>query len=518
MSKTATLQTTSRAASSPSSGPLLQRACACGGAAGVSGECEECNTKKLLGKPLQRKLAVSQPGDEFEEEADRVAEQVMRMPDAELNRQHRDIGTPLIQRRAPSSDTGVMEAPPIVHNVLNSPGQPLDAATRTFFEPRFGYDFGRVRVHADTKAAESAKAVNALAYTVGHDLVFGAGRYAPKAGQGKRLMAHELTHVIQQGHRDLTAIELQPESAGETSLQRACLPSADCAGPRATLTEFVEETEKKPENISKADKRQKACTKVPRDPSCTSDGHGATATALTALLKVNYASRLGYITGIYVHKDMPATWGAVTNDCANFMPPLPGGKCTFVPDRLEAQAKLYQGGAKTVGGRPRQNWLTQTIGTLTHETEHARFDTAAPIPEPSPAACKFSDHESNLSEMAAHLSEMHVFYREALARPRADRFKRFYKMFDFWVKNGSEDISGIVKDLRCRCECADANYFIAKTVESVSTNQKWDSNERFMIHTELREPKWALNWPVAPPASVDIGDLPTEAAAPLKFE
>lgn len=198
MSKTATLQTTSRAASSPSSGLLLQRACACGGAAGLAGECEECKTKKLLGKPLQTKLAVSQPGDEFEQEADRVAEQVMRMPDAELNRQHRDIGTPLVQRRATNGGTGLMEAPPIVHNVLNSPGQPLAAATRAFFEPRFGYDFSQVRVHTDERSVHSAREVDAHAYTVGHGIVFSAGKFAPATQEGMRLLAHELTHVVQQ--------------------------------------------------------------------------------------------------------------------------------------------------------------------------------------------------------------------------------------------------------------------------------------------------------------------------------
>ncbi len=208
MSKTAALQTTSRAASSPSSGYLLQRACACGGAAGLAGECEECKTKKFLGKPLQTKLAVSQPGDEFEQEADRVAEQVMRMPDAELNRQHRDIGTPLIQRRATSGDTGVMEAPPIVHNVLNSPGQPLDAATRAFFEPRFGHDFSQVRVHADAEAEASARSINVRAYTVGHHIAFGTGRFAPGTGEGNRLLAHELSHVVQQAGEQSTIMRV----------------------------------------------------------------------------------------------------------------------------------------------------------------------------------------------------------------------------------------------------------------------------------------------------------------------
>ena len=85
-----------------------------------------------------------------------------------------------------------------VDKVLSSPGQPLDAATRSFFEPRFGHDFGQVRIHTDTKAAESARTVNALAYTSGSDVVFATGQYDPVTATGKRLLAHELTHVIQQ--------------------------------------------------------------------------------------------------------------------------------------------------------------------------------------------------------------------------------------------------------------------------------------------------------------------------------
>jgi hypothetical protein len=89
--------------------------------------------------------------------------------------------------------------PPIVREVLRSPGQPLDAETRAFMEPRFGHDFSRVRVHTDGAAAESARAVNAFAYTVGRDVVFEAGEYAPSTWIGRNLLAHELTHTIQQG-------------------------------------------------------------------------------------------------------------------------------------------------------------------------------------------------------------------------------------------------------------------------------------------------------------------------------
>src|SRR5437016_4260067 len=89
------------------------------------------------------------------------------------------------------------EVPPIVQDVLSSSGQPLNADTRDFMEPRFGHDFSQVRVHTDERAVESAQAVDALAYTVGQDVVFGEGQYEPETGEGKRLLAHELTHVVQ---------------------------------------------------------------------------------------------------------------------------------------------------------------------------------------------------------------------------------------------------------------------------------------------------------------------------------
>lgn len=96
---------------------------------------------------------------------------------------------------APTPANGV---PPIVHTVLNSPGHALDSGTRTFMESRFGHDFSSVRVHTGDQASESARSVNALAYTVGQNIVFGSGQYQPETMRGKRLLAHELTHVVQQ--------------------------------------------------------------------------------------------------------------------------------------------------------------------------------------------------------------------------------------------------------------------------------------------------------------------------------
>lgn len=108
---------------------------------------------------------------------------------------------PLLQRRPLQSRESPKHAPPIVHEVLRSPGRQLDDSTRAALEPQFGHDFGRIRVHTDSKAAASAQAVDALAYTVGPNIVFASGQFSPATAQGRKLLAHELTHTIQQGMR-----------------------------------------------------------------------------------------------------------------------------------------------------------------------------------------------------------------------------------------------------------------------------------------------------------------------------
>ncbi len=108
-------------------------------------------------------------------------------------------------QRSSSHHSEQSKVPPIVHQVLNSSGQPMDPATRAFFEPHYGEDFSWVRVHTDATAAKSAQAVNALAYTIGRDVVFGAEQYSPRSSAGQRLLAHELTHVVQQQQREPTS-------------------------------------------------------------------------------------------------------------------------------------------------------------------------------------------------------------------------------------------------------------------------------------------------------------------------
>ncbi len=176
-----------RALEPMSAAPVLRRVCACGGTTGPTGECEACRRKRL-------------------------------------------------QRTASSAGPAV--APPIVHDVLRSSGQPLDAWTRAEMEPRFGHSFADVRVHADGAAAESARAVGAHAYAVGRDVVFGAGRYAPGSADGRRLIAHELAHVVQQRgssaslqqQLEVGAVDDPAEREAEGAAEAVLRPSAQSAG------------------------------------------------------------------------------------------------------------------------------------------------------------------------------------------------------------------------------------------------------------------------------------------------
>jgi hypothetical protein len=169
---------------------------------------------------LQAKLAVSAPDDPYEKEADRVADRVMGMatrplpfqsngPDPAFSsitsfRVQRTCGScedeeeKQLQRKEQGVNSVVHEpVPSIVNQALSSPGEPLEPATRAFFEPRFGFDFSDVRLHRDARAFAAARAVKARAFTAKQDVVFGSGQYEPESGAGQKLLAHELTHVVQ---------------------------------------------------------------------------------------------------------------------------------------------------------------------------------------------------------------------------------------------------------------------------------------------------------------------------------
>jgi hypothetical protein len=158
MSNSAPLQNAaSKPLHSAGTGLVLQRKCACGGSASsLTGGCEECSRKKMVG--LQTKLRVNEPGDPYEQEADRVAEQVLAKP------AHPDVrpAPPRIQPFAGEANGQMGAAPPSVDRVLASPGRLLEPALREDMEQRFGHDFSQVRVHTHAAAEQSARDVNAM--------------------------------------------------------------------------------------------------------------------------------------------------------------------------------------------------------------------------------------------------------------------------------------------------------------------------------------------------------------------
>jgi len=218
----------------------------------------------------QAKLTIGQPNDKYEQEADRVADQVMRMSDADVA-QRVETGTvqPMrIQRMCPECEEEMAQRQPMEEkegmlqsklngellqrqpmeeeeeelqakempgqtptvapnlesriNSLKGGGQPLDSSVRAFFEPRFGRDFSNVRVHTDSNAADTAKSIHARAFTLGNHVVMGGGEFQPKSQSGRRLLGHELTHVVQQNWGLI----------GSTNIQRGIGGGHDLKSPR----------------------------------------------------------------------------------------------------------------------------------------------------------------------------------------------------------------------------------------------------------------------------------------------
>jgi hypothetical protein len=179
-------------------------------------ECSKKNT------PLQRKLMVGASNDPLEQEADRVSDRAMTTPS------HSGVsGAVAHVRRFSAPSNGLMDAAPAsVGQALSEPGRPLEPSVRGDMEKRFGHEFTRVRVHSGTSAEQSARDVSANAYTVGHDIVFGRGKYAPGTHEGRRLLAHELTHVVQQSaiastehHSNAAATVIRRDTAGGGSTE-----------------------------------------------------------------------------------------------------------------------------------------------------------------------------------------------------------------------------------------------------------------------------------------------------------
>ena len=243
---------------------LLQRKCACGGNSGVDGECEACRSKRLLRKaadpavpavaptialtnpprwrigdiPIHPKLTIGAADSPLEHEADRVADQIMRSTNPTIPRIAETPGSTI--QRAPAAWEEVtalrrgpgnaalfgVPAPPSVGAVLGAPGRPLDPATRSFFQSRFGRDLGGVRIHTDAGADAANRSIGARAFTVADHIAFARGEYAPDTHAGRALLAHELTHVVQQGAAERAVAD---RAGPGPTIRRASAPVAQRA-------------------------------------------------------------------------------------------------------------------------------------------------------------------------------------------------------------------------------------------------------------------------------------------------
>lgn len=215
---------------------LLQRKYACGSlTSSLTGECADCKSKKQI----QAKLTIGASNDPLEREADRVADQVLAAP------AHSAVSgaAPRIQRFTGQATGQTGTAPASVDGVLAGSGRSLDPALQQDMGQRFGHDFSRVRVHSGAAAEQSARGLNAQAYTVGRDIVFGTGRFAPETSAGRRLIAHELTHVLQQTGASApvavagSVVQRQPASPdiGGGILQPPAVASIDLRGNASPL-------------------------------------------------------------------------------------------------------------------------------------------------------------------------------------------------------------------------------------------------------------------------------------------
>ncbi|MCO5947151.1 eCIS core domain-containing protein [Mucilaginibacter flavidus] len=193
--------------------------------------------------PIQTKLTVNEPGDKYEQEADSVADKIMDTTDSQQIQRKcsscededkkiqrkpasTDI-TPLIQTKG---GDGAVAGPALSNKIADTQGSgsSLDNATGAFMSDRFGVDFGGVKIHADNEAAKMNRELNARAFTTGNDIYFNEGEYNPGSGKGKRLLAHELTHVVQQNSA-LQNGAIQRAGAGDVKLAEAKAAEAEAA-------------------------------------------------------------------------------------------------------------------------------------------------------------------------------------------------------------------------------------------------------------------------------------------------
>jgi hypothetical protein len=498
--------------------------------------------------PMQAKLEVGAVDDPLEREADRVAEQVMRMPDAAaFTNSTTPFSSPALQVGSPTTSDATVQrkcscggscetckgqqsddkhgqvqrkpaapqisavgpsvlargsAPPIVHEVLHSTGQPLDAATRGFFEPRFGQNLNHVRVHADTRAADSATTMGAMAYTVGSNVVFGRDRFSPHSTTGRNLLAHELAHVIQQA------------SGSPGTLRRTpCLHGSDCKfipGDPGRFGEGVDTPPKKGEFSLEIGHAEISDPSAPKDAPRPSR-QGQLAPILKKLVEDSGFKIAAEASGPFIDEGLTAEVEAQAVPCAKFPGGLPKGApkdgcCIQIYPEMENRAKRLLE-SKSPRTHAQDEDALDLIGTVLHEAEHCHFDASPETAKKIPAE---SDCNLNtvvfhgprtkfdftvkfyLSELSAIIAELRLYFQNFEASATKQNHDLLHEQEIWKALNKDESVRGIIHGLKCACSCESVDHLIENAVRNALNSWPEGQARKFLEVMARILPSW---WP-----------------------
>jgi hypothetical protein len=441
---------------------------------------------------MQTKLTLNAPGDIYEQEADRACQ---------VEQEHENLQT----ERVDASSSGQTAAPPIVHEALRSPGQALDPATRAFMEPRFGHDFSHVRVHTDELAAESAAAVGALAYTVGPDVVFARAQYSPPSASRRRLLAHELAHVVQQ----------RPGSPA-TLRRTPCLHGSDCKDIPGDTGRFVERIFGTHGGVTVTFGHVEVLTPDPSAPAGTPatpppSRQGLPAAAVRKLVESSAFKLPPEASGPFIDEGLTAEAAAAAPACKDFPGGIPKGApkdgcCMQVyPEMENRAAELLK--AKSPRTAAQNAEALKIISTVLHEAEHCHFNFS-PITGkklPAEADCnldtvvfhgpttKFDFNvKFYLSEMSARIAEFPPYFQNFKASPTKANHDLLHQKELEIALNKDESIRGIIHGLKCACSCETVDRFTEEAVNNAMDSWPKDQAEKFLEAMARIMPSW---WP-----------------------
>jgi Domain of unknown function (DUF4157) len=446
--------------SQPALHGLIQNgsSCTCGGG------CPRCASAASSSAvvPIQRQPTISAPRDADEREADEVADQVMRFAEpalispaaAAVQRQcapcELEEQTTIRTMRTSSPNTDATLDTGAAVRAAGRGGAPLSNHLRAYFEPRFGHDFSGVRVHADGEAASAARGVQARAYTFGNDIVFGSGEYAPATQHGRRLLAHELVHVVQQGKGPLS-LSRQPITP--------CDPSGCAAGPVPGSSSEFHDTP----GTGVQDTRQ-------RNAAAITGPTTSPAPNLTNFVKQELLPRdVTLYTGLMAKANIVVDLAHAAQTGAVSFPGSPG--TINIPKSMEDEAADYMTKgpgfkANSIGGWSVADWKRATMMTFAHEFEHHRDWPGTPDIKAgrTNSAADTDAFKKELGDMDANLAMYSVQYDESV---KQDGFNPGRVKTQAWIKNTlangpGESLTGMITKLRCISPCDDVEKMVMR--------------------------------------------------------